>query len=130
MGDRARRNVPLGPLTTYRVGGPAALLTELSTEVDLGAVVSAVRQTGVPVLLVGRGSNLLVADAGFPGLAVTLGGVFAQLELAATQVRAGGAVSLPVLARRTAGRLAPARSRAAGPEPDRRPTSSRDATTI
>jgi len=102
LGDRARRNVPLGPLTTYRVGGPAALLTEPSTEDDLGAVVSAVRETGVPVLLVGRGSNLLVADAGFPGLAVTLGGVFAQLELAATQVRAGGAVSLPVLARRTA----------------------------
>jgi UDP-N-acetylmuramate dehydrogenase len=54
------------------------------------------------VLLIGRGSNLLVADAGFPGLAVTLGGVFAQLELAATEVHAGGAVSLPVLARRTA----------------------------
>jgi len=102
LGERARRDVPLGPLTTYRVGGPASLLTELNTEDDLRAVVAAVRETGVPVLLVGRGSNLLVADAGFPGLAVTLGGPFAQLEMAATRVRAGGAVSLPVLARRTA----------------------------
>jgi len=102
LGDRARRDVPLGPLTTYRVGGAAAILTELNSEDDLRAVVSAVRETAVPVLLVGRGSNLLVADAGFPGLAVTLGGVFAELELAATGVRAGGAVSLPVLARRTA----------------------------
>src|SRR5205807_5815000 len=62
----------------------------------------AVGETGVPVLLIGRGSNLLVADAGFPGLAVALKGAFGDLELAATQVRAGGAVSLPVLARRTA----------------------------
>jgi UDP-N-acetylmuramate dehydrogenase len=43
-----------------------------------------------------------VADAGFAGLAVTLGGVFAELEVAVTAVRAGAAVSLPVLARRTA----------------------------
>jgi UDP-N-acetylmuramate dehydrogenase len=102
LGDRARRDVPIGPLTTYRVGGPAALLTELTNDDDVRAVAAAVSTTGVPVLLIGRGSNLLVADAGFPGLAVTLGGVFGQVELAATQVRAGGAVSLPVLARRTA----------------------------
>jgi UDP-N-acetylmuramate dehydrogenase len=102
LGPRARRDVPLGPLTTYRVGGPAALLAEITTQDDLLAVAAAVSESGVPVLLVGRGSNLLVADAGFPGLAVTLGGVFGELELAATQVRAGGAVSLPVLARRTA----------------------------
>jgi UDP-N-acetylmuramate dehydrogenase len=102
LGDRAKRDVPIGPLTTYRVGGPAALLTELTNDDDVRAVAAAVSTTGVPVLLIGRGSNLLVADAGFPGLAVTLGGVFGQLELAATQVRVGGAVSLPVLARRTA----------------------------
>jgi UDP-N-acetylmuramate dehydrogenase len=103
LGERAKRDVPIGPLTTYRVGGPAALLTEIDNEDDLGVVAGAVASTGVPVLLIGRGSNLLVADAGFAGLAVTLGGVFAQMELAATRVRAGGAVSLPVLARRTAG---------------------------
>jgi len=102
LGERARPNVPVGPLTTYRVGGPAALLTEVNTEDDLRAVAQAVTATGIPVLVVGRGSNLLVADAGFPGLAVTLGGVFAELDLAATEVQAGGAVSLPVLARRTA----------------------------
>jgi UDP-N-acetylmuramate dehydrogenase len=102
LGERAKRDVPLGPLTTYRVGGRAALLAEVRTEDDVRAVSGAVAETGLPVLLVGRGSNLLVADAGFPGLAVTLGGMFGQLELAATQVRAGGAVSLPVLARRTA----------------------------
>jgi UDP-N-acetylmuramate dehydrogenase len=54
------------------------------------------------VLVVGRGSNLLVADAGFPGVAVVLGEPFAEVELEGTTVRAGGATALPVLARRTA----------------------------
>jgi UDP-N-acetylmuramate dehydrogenase len=102
LGARARRRVPVGPLTTYRVGGPATLFTEVTSEDDVRAVAAAVSESDVPVLVVGRGSNLLVADAGFPGLAITLGGVFADMELADTQVGAGGAVSLPVLARRTA----------------------------
>lgn len=103
LGDRARREVPIGPMTTYRVGGDAALFVELATDDDVAAVRDAVAATGVPVLVVGKGSNLLVADAGFPGLAVTLAGAFAEIELLAdARVRAGGAVSLPVLARRTA----------------------------
>ncbi len=56
----------------------------------------------VPVLVLGRGSNLLVADAGFPGLAISLGSGFEALRLEGNQVRAGAALSLPVLARRTA----------------------------
>src|SRR5205823_13514416 len=52
--------------------------------------------------VVGRGSNLLVADAGFPGLAIVLGEQFATIDILADhRVRAGAAVSLPVLARRT-----------------------------
>ena len=69
LGPRARRDVPIGPLTTYRVGGSAALLVDVTTEDDLHAVAAAVAESEVPVLLIGRGSNLLVADAGFPGLA-------------------------------------------------------------
>ena len=102
LGARVRRNVPLGPLTTYRVGGPAALFLEAADEADLERARTAVSQTGIPVLLVGRGSNLLVADRGFPGLAVVLGEGFATIEIEGGDVRAGGAVSLPVLARRTA----------------------------
>lgn len=103
LGDRARRDVRLGPLTTYRVGGPAALFVELQSDADVDAVRSAVMASGVAVLVVGKGSNLLVADRGFAGLAVTLGGPFAAIELLeGAKVRAGAAVSLPVLARRTA----------------------------
>ncbi len=102
LGARVRRRVPLGPLTTYRVGGPAALYFEIADEDDLDLVGRAVRESGVAVLVVGRGSNLLVADRGFPGLALTLGERFATIHAEQPTVRAGGAVSLPVLARRTA----------------------------
>jgi UDP-N-acetylmuramate dehydrogenase len=102
LGPRARRDVLLGPLTTYRVGGPAALFLEAADESDLERARAAVFATGIPVLPVGRGSNLLVADRGFPGLAVVLGEGFATIEIDGAEVRAGGAVSLPVLARRTA----------------------------
>jgi UDP-N-acetylmuramate dehydrogenase len=98
----ARARVPLGPLTTYRVGGPAAVLFEARSPADLARAGEAVEASGLPVLVLGRGSNLLVADAGFPGLVVSLGEDFARLELDGTQAVAGGALSYPVLARRTA----------------------------
>jgi UDP-N-acetylmuramate dehydrogenase len=102
LGDLVRRDVPLGPLTTYRVGGSAALFVEASADEDLGRVAAAAAASGAPVLVVGRGSNLLVADAGFPGIAVALGESYAGITLDGTTVRAGGATALPVLARRTA----------------------------
>ncbi len=102
LGERARRRAPLGPLTTYRVGGPAALLIEVERVADLALVRRAVRESGVPVLVVGRGSNLLVADAGFRGLALVLGEGLATIDIDGTVVRAGAATALPVLARRTA----------------------------
>ena len=61
----------------------------------------AVEQSGLPVLVVGRGSNLLVADAGFPGIAVTLGESLGEITVQGTVVTAGGAASLPVVARRS-----------------------------
>jgi UDP-N-acetylmuramate dehydrogenase len=101
LGDLARRDEPLGPRTTYRVGGRAALFVEVADEADLDAVRLAVAESGVDVLVVGKGSNLLVADAGFPGLAISLGEGFAQIDIQGTRVTAGGAAALPVVARRT-----------------------------
>ena len=65
-----RPTSPSGPLTTYRVGGPAALLGPGRRRGRPRRGRRAVAETGVDVLVVGKGSNLLVADAGFPGLAV------------------------------------------------------------
>ena len=102
LGPLAQRHVPIGPMTTYRVGGPADVFVDVTSDADLCRVADAVAATGVPVLVVGRGSNLLVADAGFRGVAVRLGDAFAGVDVEGTVVRAGGALSLPVLARRTA----------------------------
>ncbi len=60
------------------------------------------RDSGVAVLVVGRGSNLLIADAGFVGLAVIVRDAFDAIEIDGTLVRAGAGASLPVLARRAA----------------------------
>ncbi len=108
LGGLARPDEPLGERTTYRVGGRADLLVEVEGDDDLAAVAAAVAATRVPVLVVGRGSNLLVADAGFRGLAVVLGDRWAQVEVEGSRARAGGAASLPVL-------CAPAFAQAAQP---------------
>ena len=102
LGPAARVDTPLGARTTYRVGGTAAVLVEAQTVGDLVLVATAVRRSRLPVLVVGRGSNLLVADAGFPGIAVVLGPGFEEVRIEGTTVVAGGATPLPVLARRTA----------------------------
>ena len=100
LGPLAVRDAPLGARTTYRLGGRAALLVVVNDEGDLGTVVDAVAESGVGVLVLGRGSNLLVAEAGYPGLCVALGRGF---ETVATGddavVTAGGAVAYPALAR-------------------------------
>jgi len=101
LGSLAEREVPLGPLTTYRVGGAAALLVRVEDDAELRALAEVVASTAVDVLVVGKGSNLLVADAGFPGIAIVLGDAFAHVDVAGTTVRAGGAAALPVVARRT-----------------------------
>jgi UDP-N-acetylmuramate dehydrogenase len=103
LGSRAERDVALGPLTTYRVGGPAALFVRARSVDDLLAVAAARRGSGLPVLVVGCGSNLLVADAGFAGIAVSVADVAGGVDVEDDAVvRAGGGVKLPVLARRTA----------------------------
>ena len=102
LGATATRHAPLGSRTTYRVGGTAALGVEPADEEALVQVARAMVGLDVPVLVVGNGSNMLVADAGFAGLAVVLGAGFQGLAVVGTEVRAGGAHPLPALARRTA----------------------------
>jgi len=99
--EGVRRDHPIGPLTTYRVGGSAALFVRPSDAAELAAVATVVGPPDVPVLVLGRGSNLLVSDRGFAGLAVQLGPGFEAVEVDGTDVVAGGAASLPVVARRS-----------------------------
>jgi UDP-N-acetylmuramate dehydrogenase len=94
-----RENVPLGPLTTYKAGGPATYLAEIDNTDDLSALIDSGLTRGRPLLILGRGSNLVVADSGFDGLVIKLGGEFASATVESTRVVAGGAMPLPRLAR-------------------------------
>jgi UDP-N-acetylmuramate dehydrogenase len=104
LGSRAVRHAPLGARTTYRVGGTAAVLVVVESEDDLEAVHEAVAGAGGPValLVLGNGSNMLVADAGFDGVVVAPGPGLATIEIKGTTVRAGGGANLPLVARRSA----------------------------
>lgn len=96
-----RTSAPLGPLTTFRVGGPADVLLEAESIGDLRAVAEVV-PTDVPVAVVGRGSNLLVSDEGFRGVVVVLGRSFRFREVEGTRMRLGGSAYLPAVAKITA----------------------------
>src|ERR1700751_1591864 len=111
LGARATWATPLGPLSTYGVGGPTAVLVEVEGTADLDDLRAALRGGEWATLVVGRGSNLLVADAGFDGVAVHLGSGGPGLGLPddedvqageRAEVTAGGSLALPVLARRVA----------------------------
>ena len=69
-GIATRHDVPLGPLTTRRVGGPADRLAEPRSRNELLAVLDAAREAGEPWLVIGNGSDLVVADAGVRGLVI------------------------------------------------------------
>jgi UDP-N-acetylmuramate dehydrogenase len=97
-GDRVRTRFPMAPLTTFRIGGPAALFLEPDSERDLVAAGEAVRDADVAFVVVGKGSNILVGDAGFPGLVLRLGRGFRWAAREGDRLTGGGAMPLPALA--------------------------------
>lgn len=102
LGPAVRRDVPTASLTTYAVGGAAALGLTVDSEQELSRLAGLVSEIDVPVLVVGLGSNLLVHDDGFAGLIVVLGPSFATIDIEGTTVRAGARAKLPVVARQSA----------------------------
>lgn len=102
LGARVQASGPVGALTTYRVGGAAAVRVTVETPADLDLVADSLAVSGMPALVVGRGSNLLVADRGFRGVAVLLDtSRFGWVRFDSSNVDAGAAVALPTLARRS-----------------------------
>jgi len=93
-----QRDVELAPLTTYKLGGVAAWFADVEDEDTLRAIL---RSAGdVEFLVLGRGSNLVVSDHGFPGLVIRLVGAFLQAALNEDgSLAAGAGMPLPRLAR-------------------------------
>lgn len=116
LGPLAEPQVMLRAFTTFRVGGPADALVRVHTKEEMRRVADVVQATGTSAVVVGQGSNLLVADAGIRGLVIVLAGEFAATEFFDSDrtggddpgivgwVTAGAAVKMPILARQSAAR--------------------------
>jgi UDP-N-acetylmuramate dehydrogenase len=97
------RDFPLARLTTVRTGGPADWFARPATEERLVELLAWAEAEGLPIGLVGSGSNLLVADEGFRGLALKLDGELAAIERDGEQLLCGGGARLPSAAAKAAG---------------------------
>jgi UDP-N-acetylmuramate dehydrogenase len=85
---------PLSRHTTWRIGGPARAYCRVKTEAGLAAVLAAAAAGKEPLALLGLGSNLLVADEGFPGFVVRLEGDFLAVRIEGSKLTAGGGAAL------------------------------------
>jgi UDP-N-acetylmuramate dehydrogenase len=98
---RYAENVPLAPITWFRVGGPAEVMFRPADAEDLGAFVAA-KPADVPVTVLGVGSNLLVRDGGVPGVVVRLGRGFADIAAVDADTLEAGAGALDLNVARAA----------------------------
>ncbi len=100
---RVRRDVPLAPLNTFKVGGPAEWFVETQSEEEIVAAIKAAHTTGTSITMLGGGSNVLISDRGIRGLVIRPkgGGVSA---IGDRLVRADAAVTINGLVRWTINR--------------------------
>ena len=97
-----RKNVTLAPYTTMRTGGPAALFAEPRNAQQLAHVHQWAQEKGLPLLILGNGSNLLIADSGFDGLVIHLGRALSEVSVFANTLTAQAGASLAAAARAAA----------------------------
>lgn len=95
-------NHPLAPLTTWKIGGPARFLAAPGSLEEVYRLMELAWGRGWPLFFLGRGSNLLINDAGLPGLTLHLAKGLKKLERQGDILRAGAGVSLPRLAQTAA----------------------------
>jgi len=107
LGELAQRHFPVATLTTYKVGGTAALFCRVNDLATLLKVVQVAKDSSLHLVVLGRGSNSLFADTEFTGIVAQLGDFAQHLDLPQHSEKSivivGSAVALPVMARRTAG---------------------------
>ena len=98
--DRVRREAPLAPLTTFRIGGKAELLAEVRSAREALVALRLAREAGVPLTWLGGGSNVLVGDGGIRGLVVRWRGGTVE-TIATGRLRAEAGVTVNGLVRYT-----------------------------
>lgn len=101
-GLELRPEAPLARCSTFRIGGPAELLIEVSSERSLARIVAWTRELEVPLHVLGLGSNVLFPDGGLPGVTVRLAGGLRRVRIRGLRVSAGAGAALGQVARRAA----------------------------
>ncbi len=76
-----RENVPLAPYTTFRIGGEALIFVEIFDTAQLQKILCLLRKEAVPYFLLGNGSNVLIADAGFQGVVLHMGSAISEIRV-------------------------------------------------
>ncbi len=94
LGPRALFGEVMSRHTTWRVGGPAWCLAKLEDAAEAAWLVAACREHRMPYKALGRGSNLLVSEAGYPGVMIRLRGELSRIEITDGGLEAGGGASL------------------------------------
>jgi len=97
-GERIRYNEPMKSHTTFRIGGPADILVLPESVEEIAGVIAWARDRGLPYLVIGGGSNILVWDGGIRGLVIKLGSGFARVEIHENMVRAQAGIMVSRLA--------------------------------
>lgn len=95
-----KRNEPMSKHTSFRIGGPAELWVTPRSKKGLFAVLELCETRGIPYMIIGRGTNLLVRDGGIDGVVISLNDACRKLVINGEQVRVGAAVSLASLVKR------------------------------
>jgi len=93
---------PLARYTTWRLGGPARYLALPADSEDVVRALELAQDRGLPWLVLGLGSNVLIKDGGFPGVVIRLGKGLDRFEMKGATAIVGAGMPTPILARRTA----------------------------
>src|SRR5437879_10940756 len=102
---KLRETVPLAPYTTLALGGPARYFVECASEAEVREALAHAGEHGLPVFVLGGGSNVVFADEGFPGLVLRVaigrdqGIAFGEGDGAAPEIRAGAGADWDTLVR-------------------------------
>jgi len=100
--DWLKPDEPLAPRTSFRIGGPALLFASPPDVDALRRALAFCADEGLAWFVMGRGTNLLVSDAGYNGMVIHMGKAWAWLRISGSTVEVGAGYPMPALARKTA----------------------------
>jgi UDP-N-acetylmuramate dehydrogenase len=95
-------NEPLARYSTWRIGGPARYLAMPADSEDVARALELAQDRGLPWVVLGLGSNVLIKDGGFPGIVIRMGKGLDRFEMKGATAIVGAGMPTPILARRTA----------------------------